>query len=50
MGLNDTARTFSVSTKSVIDWSRRLVKLKSTLTLYALLHQFIHQEIEGDEL
>ena len=50
MGLNATARTFSISTKSVIDWSRRLVKLKPTLMFHALLHEFIHQEIEGDEL
>ena len=50
MGLNATARTFSVSKKSVIDWERRLGDLKPTLMLYALLHEFIHQEIEGDEL
>ena len=50
MGLNATARTFSVSKKSVIDWERRLSDLKPTLMLYALLHEFIHQEIEGDEL
>ncbi len=50
MGLNATARTFSVSKKSVIDWERRLAELKPTLMLYALLHEFIHQEIEGDEL
>lgn len=50
MGLNATARTFSVSKKSVIDWENRLGGLKPTLMLYALMHQFIHQEIEGDEL
>ena len=50
MSLNATARTFSVSKKSVIDWERRLAGLKPTLMLYALLHEFIHQEIEGDEL
>ena len=50
MGLNATARTFGVSKKSVIDWERRLAALKPTLMLYALLHEFIHQEIEGDEL
>jgi transposase-like protein len=48
--LNATARTFNVSKKSVIDWERRLADLKPTLMLYALLQQFIHQEIEGDEL
>ena len=45
MGLNATARTFNVSKKSVIDWERRLAELKPTLMLYALLHEFIHQEI-----
>ncbi len=34
----------------MIDWERRLAALKPTLMLYALLHEFIHQEIEGDEL
>lgn len=50
MGLNATARTFKVSKQSVIDWERRLSDLKPTWMLYALLHEFIHQEIEGDEL
>ena len=50
MSLNATARTHNVSKKSVIDWERRLASLKPTLMLYSLLHQFIHQEIEGDEL
>ncbi|ELS03437.1 hypothetical protein Xen7305DRAFT_00031610 [Xenococcus sp. PCC 7305] len=50
MGLNATGRTFNVSKKSVIDWERRLAGLKPTLMLYALLHEFIHQEIEGNEL
>jgi transposase-like protein len=50
IGWNATARTFRVSKKSVIDWERRLGDLKPTLMLYALLHEFIHQEIEGDEL
>ncbi len=50
LGLNATARTFRVSKKSVIDWERRLAALKPTLMLYSLLHKFIHQEIEGDEL
>lgn len=50
MSLNATARTFRVSKKSVIDWERRLADLKPTLMLYSVLHEFIHQEIEGDEL
>ncbi len=50
MSLNATTRTFNVSKKSVIAWERRLAALKLTLMLYSLLHEFIHQEIEGDEL
>lgn len=50
MSLNATARTFSVSKKSVIDWEMRLSDLKPTLLLYSLLHQFLQQIIEGDEL
>jgi transposase-like protein len=50
MGLNATARTFEVSKKSVIDWEHRLGGLKATLVIYSLIHRFIHQVIEGDEL
>ena len=50
MGLNATARTFNVSKKSVIDWEQHLGDLKATLMLYSLMHELIHQEIEGDEL
>ena len=50
MSLNATTRTHNLSKKSVIDWERRLADLKPTLMLYALLHQFIHPEIEADEL
>lgn len=50
MGLNAIARTFQVSKKSVLDWEHRLASLKPTLLLYALLYEFVHQEIEGDEL
>jgi transposase-like protein len=50
MSLNATARTHNISKKSVIDWQRRLGGIKPALMLYSLLHQFIHQEIEGDEL
>ena len=50
MGLNATARTFKVSKKSVLDWEWRLSDLKPTLLLYSLVHQFVTQVIEGDEL
>ena len=50
LGLNAADRTFQVSKKSILDWEQRLSNLKPTLILYSLLHQFIHQTIEGDEL
>jgi hypothetical protein len=50
MSLNATCRSFNVSKKSVIDWERRLAGVKPTLMLYSLLHKFLNQEIEGDEL
>ena len=50
MSLNATVRTFNVSKRSITDWERRLSSLKPSLMLYSLLHEFIHQEIEGDEL
>ncbi len=46
MSLNAWPRTHNVSKKSIIDWEQRLAGIKPTLMLYALLHQFIHQEIE----
>ena len=50
MSLNTCAREYNVSKKSIIDWERRLAAVKPTLLLYALVHQFIEQVIEGDEL
>ena len=50
MSLNAVAQEFQVSKKSVIDWERRLGHLKPTLLIYSLVQNFIHQEIEGDEL
>jgi transposase-like protein len=50
LGLNATARNHKVAKKTIIDWEWRLSELKPTLTLYALMHQFISLVIEGDEL
>jgi transposase-like protein len=50
MGLNAACRTFHVGKNSIKRWLSRLGKLKETLLLYALCHQFIQQLIEGDEL
>jgi transposase-like protein len=50
MGLNATCRTFHVGKNTVKRWITRLGGLKETLLVYALCHQFIQLQIEGDEL
>jgi hypothetical protein len=50
MGLNAACRTFHVGKNSIKRWTTRLGGLKETLLLYALCHQFIQLQIEGDEL
>ena len=50
MGLNAICRTFHVGKNTVKRWVSRLGGLKETLLLYALCHQFIQLQIEGDEL
>lgn len=50
LGLNATCRTFHVGKNSIKLWLNRLGGLKETLLLYALCHQFIQLQIEGDEL
>ena len=50
MGLNTTAENNGVSKNTILNWERRLASLKPTLFLYALMHEFLHQFIEGDEL
>ena len=50
MGLNAACRTFHVGKNSIKRWLSRLGDLKETLLVYALCHQFIQQQIEGDEL
>ncbi len=50
MGLNAACRTFHVGKNSIKRWVSRLGGLKESLLLYALCHQFIQLQIEGDEL
>lgn len=50
MGVNATTRVFPVSKNTLIDWEKRFTNLKEPLFIYALIHDFIKQEIEGDEL
>ncbi|EDN66593.1 conserved hypothetical protein [Beggiatoa sp. PS] len=49
-GLNATCRVFKIAKNTLLDWEKKLSSLKNTFLLYALLHTFINQEIEGDEL
>jgi transposase-like protein len=50
MGLNAACRTFHVGKNTIKRWISRLGDLKESLLLYALCHQFIQLQIEGDEL
>jgi hypothetical protein len=50
MGLNAACRTFHIGKNTIKRWVSRLGDLKETLLLYALCHQFIQLQIEGDEL
>lgn len=50
LGQNAVCRTFHVGKNTVKRWVKRLGSLKETLLLYALCHQFIQLQIEGDEL
>jgi hypothetical protein len=50
LGVNATCRVHDISKNTLLDWERKRVPLKDAFLLYALLHTFIKQEIEGDEL
>jgi len=50
MGLNAACRVFEISKNTLLDWERRLAHLQGHLLIYALLHTFLTQLIEGDEL
>jgi hypothetical protein len=50
MGLNATCRVFGIAKNTLLSWERRFSDLKETLMLYALMHTFLTQVIEGDEL
>jgi len=50
MGVNAVCRLFQIAKNTLLSWERRFSALKETFMLYAILQQFISQEIEGDEL
>jgi transposase-like protein len=50
MGFNAVCRVFEISKNTLLDWERRFAGLQGPLLIYALLHTFLTQLIEGDEL
>ena len=50
MGINAVTRRFGVGKNSIYRWQERLSGVKETLLLYSLCHEFLKQEIEGDEV
>ena len=50
MGFNAVCRVFGISKNTLLDWERRFANLKGPLLIYALLHTFLTQLIEGDEV
>ena len=50
MGINAACRTFKVGKNTIKRWLGRVGGLKESLLLYALCHQFVQLQIEGDEL
>ena len=50
LGLNATCRIFDLAKNTLLNWERRFAELRETLMLYALMHTFLSQVIEGDEL
>jgi transposase-like protein len=50
LGLNAACRAFGIAKNTLLDWERRFAGVKETLMLYSLMHIFLAQLIEGDEL
>jgi transposase-like protein len=50
MGVNAACRVFEIAKNTLLDWERRFADLRETLMVYALMHTFLVQVIEGDEL
>ena len=50
LGFNAACRVFDISKNTLLDWERRFADLKNPFMIYALLHTFLTQLIEGDEV
>ena len=49
-GFNATCRIFDIAKNTLLSWEERFSSLQETFMLYALMHTFLVQIIEGDEL
>ena len=49
-GLNAVCRIFEISKNTLLDWEQRFAGLRGPLLLDTLLHTFLTQLIEGDEV
>ena len=50
LGFNATCRVLKIATDTLLSWENKFANLKDTLMVYALMHTFLVQLIEGDEL
>ena len=50
MGFNAVCRVFKISKNTLLDWEQRFAGLQGPLLVYTLLHTFLSQLIEGDEV
>lgn len=50
IGFNAACRVFEIAKNTLLAWEQKFSNLKETLMIYVLVHTFISQVIEGDEL
>ena len=50
LGFNATCECFGIAKNTLYNWERKFSNIKQSLFLYAILHNFLSQIIEGDEL
>ncbi len=50
LGFNAACRSHEIAKNTLLDWERKFSGLAETLLLYSLIHSFLEQVIEGDEL
>ena len=50
LGFNAACRSYEITKNTLLNWERKLSGLAEILLLYSLMHSFLEQVIEGDEL